>query len=131
MPTSARFPDGRSQVFTFRRRELFQQAVSAALLCLVPRTQPVATPLSVLPRPEFAIGDLVAQDWIGEFGEKFVDFGEVLGVRYLPEGYSSYPSDSWLYYVFWTHTTSGLDDLYPCYDGEPTMASTLRAASHV
>lgn len=131
MPISARYPDGRSQVFTFPRRELLQKVVSAAALCLVPRPQSVIPLLSTLPKPEFAIGDLVAQDWIGEFGEKSVDFGEVLGVRYLPEGYSSYPSDSWLYYIFWTHTTSGLDDLYPCYDGEPTMASTLRAASHV
>jgi hypothetical protein len=122
---------GRSQNSTFFRRGFLQKAASAALLLLVPRSQP-ATPSSKLPKPEFAIGDLVAQDWIDEFDKDSVDFGEVLGLRYLPpsEGYCSYPGNNWLYYIRWTRTTCGLDYLYPCYDGEPTMASELRLVNH-
>jgi hypothetical protein len=131
MPHSADCPQGRSQLFTFARRDFLQKAASAALLCFLPRPQAAAATPSRLPRPEFAIGDLVAQDWIDE-ADKSTDFGEVLGIRYVPPvgEYSSYPGDSWLYYIRWTSTTSGLDYLYPCYDGEPTMASELRLVNH-
>lgn len=121
--------EGRSQKLTLPRRELFQKIASAALLFLVPRPRLVA-PLPGYPLPEFAIGDLVAQDWIDEFDKEAVDCGRVLGLRYLPQGHSIFPSNSWLYYIYWTHTTCGLQHHYPCYDGEPTRAEDLRLASH-
>jgi hypothetical protein len=87
------------------------------------------------PSPEFSIGDLVASDWEpddDDAPEEFVtDFGEILGMRWVPEpdGYSLV-SNTWVYFVRWTHSTC--PDLLPepCYDGEPTEASQLRRVSH-
>ena len=131
MPHSADCPEGRSQHFTFSRRGLLQGLAAVGLPFVIPRVQSTATSSNKRPLPEFVIGDLVAQDWIDEFDKEAVDFGEVLGVRYLPEKYCVYPANSWLYYIHWTHTTCGLDYLYPCYDGEPTAGNTLRLVSHV
>jgi hypothetical protein len=83
------------------------------------------------PPPEFKLGDLVAYDWERDDDEPpgFVtDFGEILGMRWVPEpdGYSS-ASNSWIYFVRWTHTTwDEYSSCYPCYDGEPTLFSDLR-----
>ncbi|MEG4317696.1 MULTISPECIES: hypothetical protein [unclassified Microcoleus] len=99
---------------TFPRRELLQKIASAALLFV----------------PRFRIGDLVASDWVDEFDEDVVDFGEVLGLRWLPESHSGFPANSWVYYIYWTHSTCGADSCYPCYDGEPTGAEQLRLVSH-
>jgi hypothetical protein len=136
MPTSARFPDGRSQVFTFPRRELLQSLASVALPLLIPRSQPVDSFFGGRPLPQFKIGDLVAEDWINDSDdedgedEHYTEFGEVLGVRWLPEGHSCYPANVWLYYICWTHSTCpGYS--YPCYDGEPTEADRLRLVNHV
>jgi len=94
-----------------------------------PKPQPevLVTPTEV--QPKFKIGDLIASDWVGEFGEDFADFGEILGARFLPEGYSCYLAHTWLYYIRWTHSTCGLDSLYPCYDGEPSRECDLRLVS--
>ena len=128
LPPSA---DGRSQHFTFPRRELLQNIAAAALLFFVPRSQPACKFSTKYGTPQFRVGDLVVSDWVDEFDEHVVDFGEVLGARWLPEGHSGFPANSWVYYIYWTHSTCGLGYAYPCYDGEPTGADQLRFISHV
>ena len=124
---------GRSQKFTFPRRELLQKVVSAAVLCLIPRPQPVTPPLGGFPKPEFAIGDLVALDWEGneeEDSPQFAtDFGKVVGLCYLPEDGYYYPHNTWVYYIYWTHSTCSACS-YPCFEGEPAAGDTLRLVSH-
>jgi len=124
-----RLPGADKQNLTFSRRELPGKLLAIGATLLLPKRQSEISVNQAHP-PEFKIGDLVASDWIGEFGENFVDFGEILGTRFSPEGYSCYPANSWLYYIRWTHTTCGLDYLYPCYDGEPTTADRLRLVSY-
>jgi len=129
MPTSARFPDGRSQHFTFPRRELLQKAAALASLCLLPKSQPT----SLYPSPEFKIGDLVAQDWEpndDEAPEFATDFGEILGMRWIPEP-DSYCSvaNTWVYFVRWTHSTCPGCLPEPYCAGELTLSSDLLVAS--
>jgi hypothetical protein len=57
------------------------------------------------------------------------EFGQVLGMRYLFEAQSSFPANSWVYYVNWTHSTTGLEFCYPNYDGEGSRESDLRLVS--
>jgi len=132
MPISARFPGGRSQHFTFPRRELLQRLASAALLCLVPRPQPLSSH-PALPKPKFAIGDLVALDWEGneeEDAPQFAtDFGKVVGLCHLPEDDYYHPRNTWVYYIYWTHSTCSACS-YPCFEGEPTAGDTLRLVKH-
>jgi len=59
MPTSARFPDGRSQHFTFIQRKLLQKAVPASLLPLVPRQVKHS-------KCPFRIGDKVAEYYLDD-----------------------------------------------------------------
>ncbi|MEG4345531.1 hypothetical protein QUB70_19975 [Microcoleus sp. A003_D6] len=122
---------GRSQLFTFARRDFLQKAASVALPFLVPHTQSVDCFFAGRPLPRFKIGDLVAEDWLDDDDdEESTDFGEVLGVRWLPEKHSSFAANTWVYYVCWTHSTTGSTCCYPCYDGEPTEADRLRLVSH-
>lgn len=123
-------PVGRSQHFTFSRRGLLQGLASVTLPFLVLRPQPADSFFGGRPLPQFKIGDLVAEDWLDEYDEPSTDFGEVLGLRWSPEAYSSYPANIWLYYIYWTHSTTGSAYCYPCYDGEPTEAHRLRLVSH-
>ena len=131
MPQPNGCPQGRSQLFTFARRDFLQKAASVALPFFVPRSQP----RSLYPSPEFKMGDLVAYDWEpddDDAPEFATDFGEILGMRWVPEpdGYCSIGS-TWVYFIRWTHSTC-LDILpEPFYDGEPTLASDLRLVSHV
>ncbi len=125
--------DGRSQHFTFPRRELSQKIASAALLFFVPRSQPVFEFPKKYPAPQFRIGDSVVSDGIDEddeVDEDLVDFGEVIGLQWLPEDYSGFPANSWVYYIYWTHSTYGVPSCYPCYDVEPTGADNLRLVSN-
>ena len=141
MPQPNGCPQGRSQEFTFPRRELLQRLASAALLYLLPYRQLVAQPLdrpATTPRlnepvaptlderalPEFKIGDLISCDWTSsEFCEDYTEFGEIVGACRLPD-------EGWVYYINWTHGT-GLDDFqYPCFETEPTTAERLRLVSH-
>lgn len=121
------------------RRELLQGLVLAPLPFLAPRIRSFASPLSKYPPPEFAIGDLVATDWIDDENpdkpEPATDFGEVLGMRWVSEndvGVSTYPlpANSWVYYVNWTRSTIGCESCFPCYDGESIFECDLRLASH-
>ncbi|MEG4501909.1 hypothetical protein QUB05_32625 [Microcoleus sp. F10-C6] len=123
MPLSADCPSGRSQLLMFPRRELLQKIASAALLFFVPRIQPATLPLNGYPLPKFNIGDLIAADWIGEFGEDYIEFGEVVGLCHRPK-------DGWVYYINWTHSNTSDDFCYPCFEGEPTTGDNLRLVSH-
>ena len=131
MPISARFPDGRSQHFTFTRRDFTWKAASLASLCILPKPKPH----SLYPSPEFKMGDLVAYDWEpddDDAPEFATDFGEILGMRWVPEpdGYCLIGS-TWVYFIKWTHSTCPDTLLEPQYDGEPTLASDLRLVSNV
>lgn len=131
MPLLRSLSGADKQNLTFSRRDLPGKLLAIGAALLLPKHQSEISVNQTHPLPEFKIGDLVASDWIGEFGENFVDFGEILGARFSPEAYSCYPANSWLYYIRWTHSTCGLDYLYPCYDGEPTTADILRLVNYV
>ncbi|MEG5164451.1 hypothetical protein QUB37_29180 [Microcoleus sp. AT3-A2] len=131
MPHSADCPEGRSQLFTFARRDFLQKVASLTSLCLLPKSQP----RSLYPSPEFKIGDLVAQDWESdddEAPEFATDFGEILGMRWIPEpdGYCSV-SNTWVYFVRWTHSNCPGILPEPYSDGELTLDSDLRLVNHV
>lgn len=136
MPRFDGCPDGRSQNFTFPRRELFQKVAAATLPFLVLR-KPLVPPLNGRPLPKFNIGDLVASDWVDEFDEDVTDFGEVVGLCYLSEcdnffrERSGLRANDWAYYIYWTHSTCGPDISFPCFDGEAIAAQELRLASNV
>ena len=121
-----------------KRRE-FLQTLPSVVLPFLPRPQASALPLSKYPSPEFAIGDLVASDWINDENpdtpNPATDFGEVLGMRWISEndvGLSTYPlpGKTWVYYINWTHSTIGCESCFPCYDGEPFFERDLRLVSH-
>ena len=118
MPISARYPDGRSQVFTFPRRELLQRLVGVALPFLVLRTQPKYG------QSPFVIGDRVADHWIDEFDKECIEYGNVCGVCWHPD------EQEWAYSVEWT--SGGMpDSCYPCFDGNLLVGGDLRLVSHV
>ncbi|MEG4048484.1 hypothetical protein [Microcoleus sp. Pol17_C1] len=117
MPTSARFPEGRSQHFTFPRRELLQRLASVTLLYLVPRPQ------SKYGSPLFVIGDKVADYWIDEFNKECIEYGNVCGVCWHPD------EREWAYSIEWTG--GGMpDSCYPCFDNNLTIGGDLRLVSH-
>ena len=122
---------GRSQHFTFSRRELLQKIAAVALLFSVPRPQPATLPLNGYPLPEFNIGDLIASDWVDDDDapDSGTDFGEILGMRWRSEAESVWAANTRVYFVRWTHST-GAYSCYPCYDGEPSRACDLRLVSH-
>ena len=115
-----------SQTSAFSRRsmmgKLFATAVATAA---AKRSAPKKYPL-----PEFNIGDLVAQDWEpddDEAPEFATDFGEILGMRWIPEpdGYCSV-ANTWVYFVRWTHSSCPGCLPEPYSDGELTLSSDLR-----
>jgi hypothetical protein len=112
------------------RREFLQGAVSASLPFLVPRSQRANSFFNDRPLPEFKLGDLVADDWLDEFDGEATEFGEVVGMCYLPQKNSIFPPNTWVYFIHWTHSTCGADFAYPCYDGEPTGGDRLRLITH-
>jgi hypothetical protein len=135
----------------FPRRELPGKllAIASPFLLLKPLTPKAQSPSEVQPKPlitkdyplpEFSIGDLVASDWenYDEDDENeetpilVTDFGEILGMRWVPEPDSfGLTTNGWVYFVRWTRTTSDcVASCYPCYDGEPTEASALRLVNH-
>src|SRR4028118_730043 len=91
---------------------------------------PDSQPKSSYPPPEFKMGDLVASDWEpdeedDDAPDSATDFGEVLGMRWLPEAESCFAANTWVYYIWWTHSTWD-GTAYPCYDGEQTRGCDLR-----
>jgi len=136
MPKFDGCPDGRSQHFTFFRRELFQKVAMVTLPFIIPGKPSSTLSLNGYPLPEFKIGDLIASDWAsGEDDDDApdfaTDFGEILGMRWLPEAESGLEANTWVYFVRWTHSTCGADFCYPCYSGEPSRACDLRFVHNV
>lgn len=111
----------------FPRRELPGKLLAIGVALLLPERQSKILVSQTDTQPKFKVGDLVAEDWVDEFDQDATDFGEVMGMRWVlePDSFSSTPK-TWVYFVRWTHTTCGLDSLYPCYDGEPTRECDLR-----
>jgi hypothetical protein len=122
-----------SQNFALSRRGLLGKSLAIGVLSLLPKPQIKSS----YPSPEFKIGDFVAYDWEpdeydddDEVPDSATDFGEVLGMRWVPkpDGYSSGIS-TWVYFVRWTHSTCPNILPEPSYDGEPTESSDLRLVS--
>jgi hypothetical protein len=114
------------QTLTFTRRELPGKLLVIGLALLLPERQREIPVTQTETQPKFKIGDLIASAWVDEFDENVVDFGEVLGTRYLPKSHSVFDGNTWLYYINWTHSTCGSDSCYPIYDGEPSRECDLR-----
>ena len=121
------------------RRELLQALVFAPLPLLAPRARSVTSPLNGYPLPEFAIGDLVALDWADDDDNDDLgsgtDFGKIVGLRWVGEdkqylATSPLPANSWVYFVCWTHNSTGDTYCYPCYDEDPYPACELRCVKH-
>ncbi len=121
-------PVGRSQFLTFPRRGFLQKAASVALLFLASRSQLIVAALEGRALPKFSLGDKVATDWSDDWGGHFADFGEIVGLCYLP------PENIWIYYVNWTHSnrTDGSHKGYPkFFEGESEITDRLRLVNYV
>lgn len=104
-------------------------AIAGAMLLPERRSEISVTPTEV--QPEFKVGDLVAEDYADEFDKNATDFGEVRGMSYVPNSISGCSPNTWVYYVYWTRTTSGCDSSYPCYDDtQPVTRDRLRLINH-
>jgi hypothetical protein len=125
-----------SQNFGLSRRELLGKSLAIGAVSLLPvnSQQPTVnsqqSTKSSYSLPEFNIGDLVASDWEpdeedDDAPDSATDFGEILGMRWLPEAESCFAANTWVYYIWWTHSTCD-GTCYPCYDGEPTRGCDLR-----
>ena len=90
----------------------------------------IAGQTSALPRPQFAIGDRVAEDWEADDARGVhhaaTEFGEIVGARLVAENESWLPANSWVYFVKWTHSTCPAYTNCPYYDGEPSLEEDLR-----
>lgn len=122
-------PDSKN--FALSRRELLGKSASIALTAAAAKLPPKQPPTSKYPSPVFNIGDLVAQDWEpdddDDAPESATDFGEILGMRWVPEpdGYCSI-ANTWVYYIRWTHSTCPGCLPEPYCDGELTRGCDLR-----
>jgi hypothetical protein len=93
MPISARFPCGRSQQFTFARRNFLQGLVSA-ILPFISQPQPAISAFGRC-RPEFSIGDKVQSSWEAEPGVFRSENGEIVGICWHPT------KRQWEYLIIW------------------------------
>jgi hypothetical protein len=121
-------PKGRSQLFTFPRRQLLQRTASAALLFFVPRPQSVSpTPENPIPekypKSQFRIGDRVVSPWLDDDDEPCLEAGEIVGICLHPK------TQEWQYLINWTGG-SGCGWMYPCFDGDLVVGNELRLVSH-
>jgi hypothetical protein len=128
MSFSERLSNADEQTSALSRRDLLGQISAIAVTATGAKLLPQIAIPAKYPLPKFSIGDLVAENWIDEFGKEQTDFGEILGMRWLPEGHSCFEANTWVYYIYWTHNTCGSEFCYPCYDGEPTRGCDLRLA---
>ena len=115
--------------FACSRRQLPRKLFAIAVSIAASKCQPKILVNETEVQPKFKIGDLVAEDWVDENDVTATEFGQVLGMRYFSEAASCFPANSWVYYVNWTHSTTGLEFCYPNYDGEGTRESDLRLVS--
>ncbi len=121
-------PDGRSQHLMCPRRGFLQKAASVALLFLASRSQLIVAALKGRALPKFSLGDKVVADWSDDWGGHYLDFGEVVGLCYLP------PENIWVYYVNWTHsncTDADISPHYPIFDEEREITDRLRLVNDV
>lgn len=118
-----------SQTSAFSRRSMMGKLFATAVATAATKR---SAPKS-FPSPKFQIGDSIASDWEDNEDEDApdlgTDFGEILGMRWLPERESCYDAKTWVYFVRWTHSTIGASSAYPCYDGEPSRECDLRLVS--
>lgn len=121
------------------RRDLLQGFALSPLPFLVSRVRSIPLPLKNYPLPEFALGDLVATDWEDDDDDDNLgsgtDFGEIVGMRWVPEtkqylAINPLPPKCWVYFVCWTHSTTGDTYCYPDHDEDPYPASELRLVKH-
>jgi hypothetical protein len=119
-----------SQGSVLSRRELLGKSLAIGAASLLPGLQSRFP----YPLPEFNIGDLVAYDWEpddDDAPEFATDFGEVLGMRWVPEPDGHCLAvKTWVYFIRWTHSTCPGVLLSPCYEGEPIPSSDLRLVKH-
>jgi hypothetical protein len=105
------------------------KAGSVTLLFLASRSQLIVAALKGRSAPQFSLGDKVATDWNDDWGGHFADFGEIVGLCYLP------PENTWIYYVNWTHTSCTDPNIgkgYPIFfEGESEITDRLRFVNHV
>ncbi len=102
---------GRSQHFTFSRRELFHKA-AATLPFLVLSKPSITQPLKDFPVPEFWFGDRVSFCWNDETDElPYSETGQIIGVTWNPR------ENFWEYAVIWLSSTAYPSSNYPLYDG--------------
>jgi hypothetical protein len=126
MTFSERLSDSDEQTSALSRRDLLGKFSAITVTATGAKLLPQIAIPAKYPLPQFSIGDLVAENWTDEFDKEQTDFGEILGVRWLPEGHSCFEANTWVYYIYWTHSTCGSEFCYPCYDGEPTRGCDLR-----
>ena len=126
MSFSERLSSADSQTSAFLRRSMLKKVFATAVATAAAKR---SAPKSY-PSPKFQVGDLIASDWEDDEDEDAPDsatnFGEILGMRWLPQRESGLDAKTWVYYVNWTHSTIGASSCYPCYDGEPTRECDLR-----
>lgn len=114
MTITERLPYGRSQfLMTSGKRNIAMRR-----LILTHYVKPSAI-LKYLPRPEFAIGSQVSDHWTDEFGEDFVESGEVVGICWHPR------KATWAYLIDW-YKGGSPDFCYPCFDGSLVIGGDLR-----
>jgi hypothetical protein len=109
MTISGDCPQGRSQHFTFRRRN-FLQGLASAVLPFISQSQPV-TPFGNC-KPKFSIGDKVQSFWESEPGAFRSENGEVVGICWHPT------KRQWEYLIIWAgcnfdESLTGSEDLEP------------------
>jgi hypothetical protein len=115
----------------FPRRGFLQKIASVALLFLASRSQLIVAALKGRALPKFSLGDKVATNWSDDWGGHYLDFGEVVGLCYLP------PENTWIYYVNWTHTDCTDDNIYNpnhypiFFEGESEITDRLRLVNYV
>ena len=123
MSLNSRLPAGSSLI---SRRDLPGKLLALGAALLLPERQRESLLIPTEVQPKFKIGDFVAEDWVNDDDETETEFGQVLGMAYFKKAQSCFEADTWIYYVNWTHSTSGADFSYPTYDQEPSRESDLR-----
>ncbi|MEG4590003.1 hypothetical protein QUA54_33025 [Microcoleus sp. MOSTC5] len=133
MSFSGRLSSADSQTSAFSRRSMLGKLFTTAVATAAAKRSGESSTPKNYPLPKFQIGDLIASDWEDDEDEdapdSATDFGEILGMRWLPERESVSDAKTWVYYVNWTHSTIGASSCYPCYDGEPSRECDLRLVS--